>query len=306
MPARLAFTAEGDSIRPSSSLKLLPASYGEELSGSVTDPALLPSSSSRNARLRADEELIHIMTKAVNELGLEWSPLRSHLAAGWTSIFSWGAIKPSANAHPPSSPKFIWAHDIVAHPPTPLASVLLLQLLSHLLTALKKKDMSTCLLWMSLWPHISARPPLLNGRRGRAIRPSRIESHLHSLDAPTRRLDKWLQCWTLWLCSRSSRPRCSPVRKPVWMQLHPRTWGARQTLLYVPPKPLPGHRAFDVQPGSIRAPPLAHDDGDERGGQSSLPRRSGVRQPVWTNCGGLCWMLHGGSEVVLSDATLPP
>ncbi len=64
------------------------ASEAEELSGSVTDPALLPSSSSRNARLRADEELIHTMTKAVNELRLEWSPLRSHLAAGWTSVFS--------------------------------------------------------------------------------------------------------------------------------------------------------------------------------------------------------------------------
>ncbi len=29
----------------------------------------------------SDEELICIMTKVVNELGLEWSPLRSHLAA---------------------------------------------------------------------------------------------------------------------------------------------------------------------------------------------------------------------------------
>ncbi len=27
----------------------------------------------------------------------------------------------------------------------------------------------------------------------------------------------------------------------------------------------PGHRAFDVQPDSVGAPPLAHDDGDERG-----------------------------------------
>ncbi len=44
------------------------------LSGSVTDPALLSSSASRNARLRADEELIRVMTKAVNKLGLEWSP----------------------------------------------------------------------------------------------------------------------------------------------------------------------------------------------------------------------------------------
>ncbi len=46
----------------------------EELSCSVTDPNLLPLSSSHNARLRTDEELVHVMTKSVNELGLEWSP----------------------------------------------------------------------------------------------------------------------------------------------------------------------------------------------------------------------------------------
>ncbi len=69
----------------------------------------------------------------------------------------------------------------------------------------------------------------------------------------------------------------------------------------------PSHRAFDVQPDSVGAPPLAHDDKDERGRQSSLPRRSGlVRQPVWTSCGGLCWTLHRESEVVSGDATLPP
>ncbi len=33
------------------------------------------------------------MTKAVNELGLEWSPLRIHRAAGWMNVFSRGAIK---------------------------------------------------------------------------------------------------------------------------------------------------------------------------------------------------------------------
>ncbi len=65
------------------------------------------------------------------------------------------------------------------------------------------------------------------------------EPHLHSLDAPTLRLDKRLQHCTLWLCSRSSRPRCTPVRKPVWMQLHSGTWGAWQTWLYASPKPPP-------------------------------------------------------------------
>ncbi len=198
-----------------------------------------------SARLRADEELIRIMTKAVNELGLEWSPLRSHLAAGWTSVFSWGAIKPPTKARTP--PKFIQAHDIVASPPTCLASVIQLQFLSHLLTALMKKDKRTCLLWMSLWPHISARPQLSDRRRGRVIHPSRAELHLHSLDAPTRRVDKLLQRCTLWLCSRSSNPRCSPVRKPVWMQLHSGTWGAWQTWLYAPPSRCPSHRAFDVE-----------------------------------------------------------
>ncbi len=120
-------------------------------------------------------------------------------------MFSHGALsKPPANARPPSSPKFIRAHDIMGRPPTPLASVLLLQLLSHPLTALKKKDTSTCHLWMSLWPHISARPQLSDERRGRAIRLSHAEPHLHSLDAPTRWLDKRLQRFTRWLCSRSS------------------------------------------------------------------------------------------------------
>ncbi len=48
----------------------LAVSDAEELSGSVTDPALLPSSASCNARLKAGEEVIRIMSKAVNELGL--------------------------------------------------------------------------------------------------------------------------------------------------------------------------------------------------------------------------------------------
>ncbi len=40
----------------------------------LSPPVTLPSSASRNAWLKMDEELIRVMTKAVNELGLEWSP----------------------------------------------------------------------------------------------------------------------------------------------------------------------------------------------------------------------------------------
>ncbi len=156
---------------------------------------------------------------------------------------------------------------------------------------------------MSLWPHISARPQLSDRRRGRAIRPSRAEPHLHSLDASTRQLDA-----TLYGCD------------PGLPGQDARQWGSRSGYSLIKgseerdrsgsshhQSQRPGHRAFDVQPDSVGAPPLAYDDGDERGGQSSLPRYSGfVRQPVWTSCGRLCWTLHGGSEVVSGDATLPP
>ncbi len=47
--------------------------------------------------------------------------LRSHLAAGWTSGFSQGAIKPPANACPPSSPKSTMSSLNRDAPPTHLA-----------------------------------------------------------------------------------------------------------------------------------------------------------------------------------------
>ncbi len=199
-----------------------------ELSGSVTDPTLFPLSSSSNARLRMDEELIRVITKAVTELGLH---LRSHLAAGWTRGFSHGAIKSPAKAHPPSSPKSMMSSLNRGVPPTRLSSVLLPPMSSPSLMALKRRDKSACPLWMSPWPRISARPRLSDGRRGQAIHPSHAEPLLHSLDAPNRWLDKWLRHRTLWVFSRSSRPRCSPVRRLVWMQLHSGIWGSLPPLV---------------------------------------------------------------------------
>ncbi len=45
------------------------------------------------------------MTKAVNELELEWSQLGSHHAAGWTSVFSQGAIKAPRQRSSPFFPE---------------------------------------------------------------------------------------------------------------------------------------------------------------------------------------------------------
>ncbi len=60
--------------------------------------------------------------------------LRNHLAAGWTSGFIRSAIRLSANSCPPSSQKYTTSSQNRGVPPTRLASVLLLQLLSHPLT----------------------------------------------------------------------------------------------------------------------------------------------------------------------------
>ncbi len=88
-------------------------------------------------------------------LGSNGFRLRNHLVGDWTSGFFRGAIRLSTNARPPSPPKYTTSSRNCGAPPTLLASVLLLQLFSNPLTAFKKKDTSTCLLWMSLWPHIS-------------------------------------------------------------------------------------------------------------------------------------------------------
>ncbi len=110
--------------------------------------------------------------------------LRSHLTAGWTSGFSQGTIKPPANARPPSSPKSTTSLPNHDAPPSRIAFLLLPPLASPPLTALRRRDTSTCHLWMSPWPRISARPWLSDGRQGRAIRPSRVETLLNLLDAP--------------------------------------------------------------------------------------------------------------------------
>ncbi len=76
-----------------------------------------PSSASRNTRLRADEELIRVMTKAVNEIGLEWSspekPSRSRL----DECFLPGRHQALRQMLVPLLPwSTRWAHEIVTCP----------------------------------------------------------------------------------------------------------------------------------------------------------------------------------------------
>ncbi len=143
----------------------LVASDAEELSGSVTDPAPsgLPTPSAAKAEM--DAELFHVLSKAVEELGLEWSPPEEPSRSRLDERFLPGR-RQAPQQRP--SPFFPEVHDELTRSwrsPYSAASVLPLHLPSLRLTALKKRDMRGCLNWMSQWLHISAHPLPSAGRR---------------------------------------------------------------------------------------------------------------------------------------------
>ncbi len=78
-----------------------------ELSGSVTDPALLSSSALCSARLRADEELVQGCQRLSTSSGSNGLRLRNHLASGWTS----GFYRHHQALHQRSYPFFTEVHD---------------------------------------------------------------------------------------------------------------------------------------------------------------------------------------------------
>ncbi len=68
----------------------------------------------------------------------------------------------------------------------------------------------------------------------------------------------------------------------------------------------PSHRKVYGQPGSARAPPVAHADGDQGCGQGLLPWCSNFPQrPLWTCGERIRWALHRSTEGVTGYATLP-
>ncbi len=180
-----------------------------EISPVLFDPAPsgLPAPSAAKAGM--DAELFRVLSKAVEELGLEWSPpeepSRSHLD-------EW--FLPGRRQAPQQrpSPFFPEVHDELTRSwrsPYSAASILPLHLPSLGLTALKKRDMRGCLNWMSQWLHISAHPLPSAGRRKPVTRPSHAGPLQRSLDAPTLQLDRRLRRSTLWRFFRSIRPSSS-------------------------------------------------------------------------------------------------
>ncbi len=138
-------------------------------------------------------ELICIMTKAVNELGLEWSLLRSHLTAGWTSVFSRDAIKPPRQRSSPFFPRSSYELTILWHAPH---SSRIRTSTSAALTSVDSAEEKGYEHLPPLDKSVDAHlcPPTAIGWKARASHPSkpcRAKSAL--ADTPTRRLDKRLQ-----------------------------------------------------------------------------------------------------------------
>ncbi len=119
----------------------LVASDDDELSGLVTDPAPLGLPAPSAAKAGMDAKLFRVFSKAVEELGLEWSPPEEPSRSRLDEWFLPGAVRPLNNDHHHSSLKFTTSSRDLGAPLTLPASVLPLHLPSLRLMALKKRDM---------------------------------------------------------------------------------------------------------------------------------------------------------------------
>ncbi len=231
----------------------LAASDGEELSGSLTDPALFPPSSSRSARPRMDEELLRVMTKAVNELGLEWSPPEE---PSRSRLDEWFVPGRQLAPRQRSSPFFPEVHDELTkswHAPyssriRPSASSALTSVngaeekgyehLPHLDESVAAHLCPpTAIRWKARASHPSKPCRATSALAGRVYSAAgQAASALHTMAVLQVFQAKMLASEEAGLDAASLRDLRS------------------------------GHRAVDVQPGSVGTPPLAHVEGDERGG----------------------------------------
>ncbi len=179
----------------------LVASDAEELWGSVTDPAPsgLPAPSAAKAGM--DAELFRVLSKAVEELGLEWSPPEEPSRSRLDEWFLPGR-RQAPQQRP--SPFFPEVHDELTRSWRSPYSARLRTSASSALTTVdgaEEKGYERM--------HISAHPLPSAGRRKPVTRPSHAGPLQRSLDAPTLQLDRRLRHSTLWRFFRSIRPSSS-------------------------------------------------------------------------------------------------
>ncbi len=167
----------------------LVASDAEELSGSVTDPAPsgLPVPSAAKAGM--DAELFRVLSKAVEELGLEWSPPEEPSRSRLDEWFLPGR-RQAPQQRP--SPFFPEVHDELTKSWRSPYSARLRTSASSALTTVDGAEEKG---------YERIRKPV--------TRPSHAGPLQRSLDAPTLQLDRRLRRSTLWRFFRSIRPSSS-------------------------------------------------------------------------------------------------
>ncbi len=198
----------------------LAASDAEELSGSVADPALLTPSASCSARLKADDKLIRVMPKAVNELGVEWSPPEEPYCSRLDEWFLPGhhqALRQS------SSPFFPEVHDELTKSWRAPYSSRICPSTSAALTSINGAEEKG-------YEHL---PPLDEFVVAHICPPTEGtgETSIQAVQSYicthwTRLLNGWTACFSaaldvqVLLCFRSFKQRCTPMRMPVWILPH--------------------------------------------------------------------------------------
>lgn len=119
----------------------LAASESEEWRGSLTDPIPPNQSDAGSARASADAELLRVLTKAVDDLSLEWSspeePTRNRLDKWFLP-----GCQQAPRQHP--APFFPEVHNELTTPPTQPACPLQPQPRCPPLAALKREGMRSC------------------------------------------------------------------------------------------------------------------------------------------------------------------
>ncbi len=182
----------------------LVASDAEELLGSVTDPAPsgLPAPSAAKAGMEA--ELFRVLSKAVEELGLEWSPPEEPSRSRLDEWFLPGR-RQAPQQRP--SPFFPEVHDELTRSWRSPYSARLRTSTSSALTTVDGAEENGYERMPQL--DISAHPLPSAGRRKPVTRPSHAGPFQRSLDAPTLQLDRRLRRSTLWRFFRSIRPSSS-------------------------------------------------------------------------------------------------
>ncbi len=200
---RIAFFSESD---PALCALPFSSSDAEELSGSVTDPAPsgLPAPSAAKAGM--DAELFRVLSKAVEELGLEWSPPEEPSRSRLDEWFLPG--RHQAPQQRPS-PFFPEVHDELTRSWRSPYSARLRTSASSTLATVDGAEEKGYERMPQLDESVAAHPLPSAGRRKPVTRPSHAGPLQRSLDAPTLQLDRRLWRSTLWRFFRSIRPSSS-------------------------------------------------------------------------------------------------